>query len=73
VTVRCVTPPGWTVDPPEQSIAVPARSDATADFRLGSPLSASPARRVRIAADVTVGSVRFGQQAEALVDVVSAL
>jgi hypothetical protein len=29
----------------------------------------TPVRRARVAADLTVGGVRFGQQAEALVDV----
>jgi glyoxylase-like metal-dependent hydrolase (beta-lactamase superfamily II) len=73
VTVRLVTPPGWSTEPPNRAVAVPSRSDASVEFSVAAPATAPQQRRARIAADVTVGSVRFGQQAEALVDVVTGL
>lgn len=64
-TVRLVVPGGWTGPEPEQ-VELPARGEAVVRFRLA---PAAPARRARVAADLTVGEARFGQQAEALVDV----
>jgi glyoxylase-like metal-dependent hydrolase (beta-lactamase superfamily II) len=66
-TVRLVLPDGWTASPPEREVEVAAGGEATARFRV----RAGPERagRVRVAADVTIGETRFGQQAEALVEV----
>jgi glyoxylase-like metal-dependent hydrolase (beta-lactamase superfamily II) len=61
--VRLVVPEGWSVEPAlvELGSAGPAR------FRV-TPRGA-PAVRTRVAADVDVDGVPYGQQAEALVDV----
>jgi len=61
--VELVVPAGWTVEPARAELAQPG----VARFRLTA--GAGPAARVRVAADVTVDGRRFGQQAEALVDV----
>jgi hypothetical protein len=66
-TVRVVVPEGWTVAPPEREVEVAAGSEATATFRVRA--GAERGARARVAADVTIGETRFGQQAEALVDV----
>ena len=60
-------PAGWTADP----LARRASVEALGESRLAFCIRAGPTatRRARIAADLTVGGVRFGQQAEALVTV----
>ena len=45
---------------------MPAHGEAVLQFTV---TAASPARRARVAADLTVGGEPFGQQAEAFVDV----
>jgi glyoxylase-like metal-dependent hydrolase (beta-lactamase superfamily II) len=65
--VRLVAPEGWQVDPPEQARTLPPKGVAELEF-LVRPAPA-PVRRARVAADLTVDGVMFGQQAEALVDV----
>jgi glyoxylase-like metal-dependent hydrolase (beta-lactamase superfamily II) len=65
--VRLVVPDGWRVEPPEREVEVSAEGEATARFHVRT--GAEPVRRARVAADVTIGETRFGQQAEALVDV----
>jgi glyoxylase-like metal-dependent hydrolase (beta-lactamase superfamily II) len=64
--VRLVVPEGWP-EPEPQEVAVGPHGEATLRFRV-SP-RAAPVRRARVAADLTVGGVPFGQHAEALVDV----
>jgi glyoxylase-like metal-dependent hydrolase (beta-lactamase superfamily II) len=64
-TVRLVVPPGWDGDERELTLAPRASATVALRVRAGS----EPARRARVAADVTVGGIPFGQQAEALVDV----
>ncbi len=61
--VSLVLPNGWTAEPGSAALAQSGevRFDVTAGPRRE--------RRARVAADVTVAGVRFGQQAEALVDV----
>ncbi|HEY0443859.1 MAG TPA: MBL fold metallo-hydrolase [Candidatus Limnocylindrales bacterium] len=66
--VRLVAPAGWAASPGECRVPLAARGRATATFEVRPPKGVV-ARRARIAADLTVGSVRFGQQAEALVTV----
>jgi glyoxylase-like metal-dependent hydrolase (beta-lactamase superfamily II) len=64
--VELVLPDGWERSAP-QELRVGPHEDADAVFRVRA--GAVPTRRARIAADLTVGGVAFGQQAEALVDV----
>jgi glyoxylase-like metal-dependent hydrolase (beta-lactamase superfamily II) len=64
--VRLAVPAGWP-EPAAQEVALPPLGEAVLRFAL--PAGAAPARRARVAADVTVGDTPFGQQAEALVDV----
>jgi glyoxylase-like metal-dependent hydrolase (beta-lactamase superfamily II) len=66
--VRLVTPPGWTADPPERTVELGARAETQLRFRV-SPNGADSVLRARVAVDLTVGGVRFGEQAEALVSV----
>jgi hypothetical protein len=60
-------PDGWVSSPAEHEVAVAARAEATVRFLVR--VGAQAVRRARVAADLTVGEARFGQQAEALVDV----
>lgn len=60
--VRLAVPSGWTVEPELAELAEPG----AARFRVVAP---EPAARARVAADVVVRGVPYGQQAEALVDV----
>jgi glyoxylase-like metal-dependent hydrolase (beta-lactamase superfamily II) len=64
--VRLVLPDGWSSEPVEAELALEPRAEERATFRV---VPAGPARRVPIAAELTVGDVSFGQQAEALVTV----
>ncbi|MFL5928284.1 MAG: MBL fold metallo-hydrolase [Gaiellaceae bacterium] len=64
--VALAVPDGWRCEPLGRELALAARGEARAAFRV---VTAGPARRVAIAADLTVGETRFGQQAEALVTV----
>lgn len=60
--VQLVAPSGWTVSPPARQVELEPHGEAEVDFRVvatGAGL---------VAADLTVGEVRFGQQAEALVE-----
>jgi glyoxylase-like metal-dependent hydrolase (beta-lactamase superfamily II) len=66
-SVRLVVPEGWSVSPEAQDVPVPTLGQATVRFRVST--GATPVRRARVAADLTVGGTPFGQQAEALVDV----
>jgi glyoxylase-like metal-dependent hydrolase (beta-lactamase superfamily II) len=66
-SVRLVAPDGWQVSPGEHEVAVDARNEAAVRFVVRPRDGA--VRRARVAADLTVGGVPFGQQAEALVDV----
>ncbi|MEA2518744.1 MAG: hypothetical protein QOF49_824 [Chloroflexota bacterium] len=66
-TVALVVPAGWSAEPAVRRLAVEPRSEARIGFRV--VVGSQPVRRARIAADLTVGNVRFGQQAEALVSV----
>jgi glyoxylase-like metal-dependent hydrolase (beta-lactamase superfamily II) len=62
-TVRLVVPEGWTVVPPEQQLELAAHGEDVARFRVTATESGW------LAADITVGGARFGQQAEAHVEV----
>jgi len=65
--VRLQVPEGWRTEPAEAVIPLAAGGTGRAAFRV-TPAE-PPVRRARVAADLTMGGVRFGQQAEALVDV----
>ncbi|HEX5013343.1 MAG TPA: MBL fold metallo-hydrolase [Candidatus Limnocylindrales bacterium] len=66
-TVSFVVPAGWAVEPAAREVPLEASGEATVRFRVRA--GDVPVRRARIAADLTVGGQRFGQQAEALVTV----
>jgi glyoxylase-like metal-dependent hydrolase (beta-lactamase superfamily II) len=67
-SVRLVVPEDWSADPPVQEVKPEGHEERTVAFVVAVPDHAR-GTRLRVAADVTVGSVRFGQQAEALVSV----
>jgi len=65
LTVDLVIPSGWTADRGQLRVELESGARAELEFWLTAP--AEPERRSRIAVDVTVGDVRFGQHAEAIV------
>ncbi|MFC4243651.1 MBL fold metallo-hydrolase [Gryllotalpicola reticulitermitis] len=70
--VSLVVPDGWAADPAERLLSAPGgggESWITCTFDVVA--GARPARRQRLAADVSFDDRLFGQQAEALVDVVT--
>jgi glyoxylase-like metal-dependent hydrolase (beta-lactamase superfamily II) len=67
ITVTMEVPDGWAADPATRRLPLAGRSNGTVRFSLR--CDDRPIRRARIAADVTVGHRRLGQQAEALVTV----
>jgi glyoxylase-like metal-dependent hydrolase (beta-lactamase superfamily II) len=67
--IRLALPPGWSCEPQAARLEVPGHRYATATFVVSVSDDAPPAPRQRVAADLTVGRMRFGQQAEALVSV----
>jgi glyoxylase-like metal-dependent hydrolase (beta-lactamase superfamily II) len=64
--VQLVLPAGWTGEPALGVVALEPRGEGRAAF---SVVAAGSPGRVPVAADLTVGDVRFGQQAEVLVTV----
>jgi glyoxylase-like metal-dependent hydrolase (beta-lactamase superfamily II) len=65
--VQLAASAGWRVTPAEETLFVAGRGEAVVRFVVEP--ARQPVRRARVAADLTVGGVTFGQQAEALVDV----
>ena len=63
-----VAPDGWTATPAEMELVLPSHGSGSDGFQVTAP-PGTRARRARIAVDVTVDGRRFGQLAEALVDV----
>ncbi len=61
-TVRLVLPDGWSAGPETQDVELELGGEGVVTFEV-----APGAESGRIAADLTVGEVRFGQQAEAVV------
>lgn len=62
-------PDGWRAEPEAVRLELGGHAEGVAEFLLRIPEGAPAAPRQRVAADLTVGRVRFGQQAEALVSV----
>jgi glyoxylase-like metal-dependent hydrolase (beta-lactamase superfamily II) len=67
VVVALVLPRAWASAPEAGSARVEPHGDAVLRFVVRA--SEEPVRRARVAAELMVDGVRFGQQAEALVDV----
>ncbi|MFZ3555571.1 MBL fold metallo-hydrolase [Streptomyces sp. BH055] len=67
--LELVVPPGWRADPPVRQLELSGREVAEARFTLRVPADAPAVERARVAVDLTVGQMAFGQQAEALVSV----
>jgi hypothetical protein len=65
--VRIVTPSGWTATPPSRTVQLLPNATQIMDFSIRP--AATPVRRARIGADLTVSGIPFGIQAEALVTV----
>jgi glyoxylase-like metal-dependent hydrolase (beta-lactamase superfamily II) len=65
--VELVAPVGLEVEPARRSALLGPGADAALAFSVRA--GATPGRRYRIAADVTLGAVRFGQAAEALMTI----
>jgi glyoxylase-like metal-dependent hydrolase (beta-lactamase superfamily II) len=63
--VVLTTPPGWEPAAPRGAILLPPGDEGCVDFRI-TP-HGQPARRARVAADVTIDGRPLGQQAEALI------
>lgn len=69
-TLRLVTPVGWLARPEVVEVLLPPATwhEVNMEAIVGGPA----VRRNRLAVDVTIGELRLGQHAEALVDVVEA-
>lgn len=67
--VRLVVPPGWRVQPDPATTTLGGHEERRVEFVVTVPEAGPPAERLRVGADLTVGQLRFGQQAEALVSV----
>jgi glyoxylase-like metal-dependent hydrolase (beta-lactamase superfamily II) len=65
--VTIVVPEGWSAEPSSRRVPLEPGGEARSAFSVRA--GPEPARRARLAADLTVGDRRFGQQAEALVTV----
>ena len=63
--VELAVPAGWQA-PSAQELALAANAEGVVRFSLR---PGGPGERMVVAADLTVDGIRFGQQAEALVDV----
>ncbi|MET1052995.1 MAG: MBL fold metallo-hydrolase [Mycetocola sp.] len=69
--IRPVLPPGWSTPTPELAVALEPEEEreVVVVVRCGP----DPQRRARVSVDITVGSLRLGQHAEALIDTVEQL
>ena len=66
-TLDLAVPPGWRAEPASQQLELESHGEGNAIFVVQA--GDEPVRRARVAVDLTVGDVPFGQQAESLVDV----
>ncbi|WP_433293724.1 MBL fold metallo-hydrolase [Actinoplanes sp. CA-030573] len=64
--VRTVLPVGWVAVPDEAAISLPPLGQELMEIEV---TTGGPCRRARLAVDVTVGELRLGQHAEAVIDV----
>jgi glyoxylase-like metal-dependent hydrolase (beta-lactamase superfamily II) len=64
--IEAVVPLGWRASRPEIRAQLAAGEEATVQL---SVVPSTPGRRQRIAVDVTLGGLRLGQHAEAIIDV----
>lgn len=67
-TVEFVAPAGWSAQPPFRKVLLGPLDSVPVSFAVRAP-EGLHTRRARVAVDLTVDGVRFGQHAEALVDV----
>jgi glyoxylase-like metal-dependent hydrolase (beta-lactamase superfamily II) len=64
--IRPVLPPGWSTPTPELAFSLDAAEER--EIVVVVRCGARPRRRARVSIDVTIGSLRLGQHAEALID-----
>ena len=69
VTATVVAPPDWHIESAQSSIELDPGEHALLPFTVVPPVGCA-GRRVVVAADLKVGSHRFGQHAEALIKVI---
>ena len=67
VVTRLIVPTGWSVTPDHVRTQLDEGAEVTFDVRVQA--GAAPVHRARIAIDVSIGELRLGQHAEALVEV----
>jgi hypothetical protein len=65
--LTAVVPQGWAADGLSDAVALAPREERDVEFRVTA--GAQPVVRARLALDVTIGGLRLGQHAEALIDV----
>ncbi|HZC73095.1 MAG TPA: MBL fold metallo-hydrolase [Jatrophihabitans sp.] len=66
--LRLVTPVGWRATPEPAEVHLPAAGTLVVEME--AVVRGPAVRRARVAVDLTVGELRLGQHAEALVDVI---
>jgi glyoxylase-like metal-dependent hydrolase (beta-lactamase superfamily II) len=66
--VALIVPPGWSAVPVVGTEIVPADATVAIAFTIQVPAGETPGRRILVA-DLTLGERRYGQRAEAIVDV----
>lgn len=69
IRVRLLLSSGWRTEEAEKRIRLAPHASGTVTFEVSVPNGAAT-RRARVAADITAGSRRLGQQAEALITVI---
>jgi glyoxylase-like metal-dependent hydrolase (beta-lactamase superfamily II) len=69
IAAALALPDGWQAKPEVHEITLEGHETATLTYTIVPPHGGN-ARRARIAVDMTVGGKRFGQQAEALIDLI---
>jgi glyoxylase-like metal-dependent hydrolase (beta-lactamase superfamily II) len=65
--LRAVVPQGWAAEGLSDAVALAPREERELAFQVTA--GAQPVVRARLAVDVTIGGLRLGQHAEALIDV----
>jgi hypothetical protein len=67
--VSLALPDGWSVSPPLVRVPVEAGGRVRCDFDVTA--GRQPAKRQRMAAELSIDGRRFGQQADAVIDVLA--